>query len=78
MESQLFGSAILHWSPDTADSLDDHPSKTYGWENRVLKSQINPVGEFGPAVLMFLEQAEQQYDQIKTFLGCNPNMIDNV
>ena len=44
----------------------------------VLKSQINPVGEFGPAVLMFLEQAEQQYDQIKTFLGCNPNMIDNV
>ena len=44
----------------------------------VLKSQINLVGEFGPAILMFLEQAEQQYDQIKTFLGCNPNMIDNV
>ena len=45
---------------------------------RVLKSQINLVGEFDLAVLMFLEQVEQQYDQIKTFLGCNPNMIDNV
>ena len=44
----------------------------------VLKSQINPVGEFGPVALMFLEQAEQQYDHIRTFPGCNPNMIDNV
>ena len=45
---------------------------------RVLKSQINPVGEFGPTLLTFLEHAEQQYDQIKTFLRCNPNKIDNM
>ena len=44
----------------------------------MLRSQINLVDEFGPIVLKFLEQAQQKYDQIRTFLGYNPNMIDNV
>ena len=42
---------------------------------RVLKSLL---GEFGPTILIFLEQVEQQYNQIRTLLECNPNMVDNV
>ena len=37
-----------------------------------------PIGRDGQKIINFLEEARDQYDQVKNFFGCNARMNDNM
>ena len=37
-----------------------------------------PIGQDGQKIVNFLEEAKDQYEQVKNFFGCNSRMINNV
>ena len=43
-----------------------------------LLQNFFPIGQDGQKMVNFLEEAKDQYEQLKNFFGCNPCMINNV
>ena len=45
---------------------------------KTLLQNFFPTGQDGQKMVNFLEEAKDQYEQLKNFFGCNPRMINDV
>ena len=78
LESSISWKATLHQPPNQGDSQGNFHIMENGEEGGSFNAKFLPTSQEGQEVVNFLKKANDQYEQVKNFFGCNPRIINDV